>query len=121
MNNPCQIPLKCDIGTDFYLPIVWQFCLNNTTYPVDLSGYTAQMQVRPTVNSTGTPLVDVSTANSNIIISGPTGQISIYIPNSITSGLPEGCFVYDLKVVNNVGLVEKLFGGSFTVKGMVTR
>ncbi len=116
-----SIPLEIYQGEDFYLPILYQFELYCETYPLDISGYSVQMEVRQTVNSANPPLVNVSTDNGGIIVSGPEGKIEIYITNEVTQTLPIGILVYDVKVINTLGLIERLFGGAFTVKEMVTR
>lgn len=116
-----NIPLEIYQGEDFYLPILYQYELFNQTYPFDISGAVVQMEVRQTVNSSNPPLVNVSSTGGQIIIDGPSGKIEIWISNTITSVLPLGEFYYDVKVTNNMGLVERLIGGKFTVKEMVTR
>jgi len=95
--------------------------MGNCTYPFDITGYQIEMQVKTALNSANPPLIDVSTANGNILVDGPNGKINIYIPNAITSGLILGSFFYDLRVTNTVGLIERLFGGRFNVKEMVTQ
>ena len=121
MNCQTQIPQICYQGADFYLPILWKFNVNGILYPVNLSGYSVEMQVRNTVNSKGSPIINSSTANGYVNVDTVNGKIEITIPNSITSSEPQGCFVYDVKVTNNVGLVQRLFGGQFTIQGMVSQ
>ena len=120
MNHP-NIPLIIYTGEDLYLPILYQFRLYNVDYPQDISGYVVQMEVRQTATISGSPLINVSTVGGQIIVDGPNGKIEIYISNTVTSTLPIGVYVYDVKVTNTVGLVERIFGGTFTVKEMVTR
>ncbi len=103
------------------MPINYKFELCGQEYPVDISGYVVQMEVRATANSENPPLIDISSIEGHILIDGPNGKIEVWIPNSLTSTLPLGCFVYDIKVTNSTALIERLIGGTFTVKEMVTK
>jgi hypothetical protein len=111
------IPQEVRVGADFFLPLLYEFRIGNEKYPLDISGYTVEMQVGNGIfTESGNIIVDVSTENGNIILDGPNGKINIYIPNSITTGLETGCYDYAVKVTNAVGLIERLFGGPFVVK-----
>lgn len=112
------IPLQCFQGADFYLPLIWSFGYCNVDYPLNITGYTIEMQVKESLNSYS-PLVSVSTMDGNIIVDGDNGKIEIWIPNAITSGLPLGTFIYGVKVTNIVGLIENLLYGQFSIEGMV--
>ena len=112
-----SLPLEISVAEDFYLPIQYQYQLCDNFYPLDISGYVVEMQVglQPFV---GVPsIIDVSSVNGDIIIDGPNGKIEIYIPNTLITPYMFGQWNYAVKVTNTVGLVERLFGGQFTIKG----
>lgn len=113
-----QIDQEIRVGEDFFLPIIYEFEICEQDYPIDISGYTVEMQVGLGIFIEGnTPIFDVSTDNGKIIIDGPNGMINIYIPNALTLVAPYGCYEYAVKVTNTVGMIERLIGGKFEVKG----
>ncbi len=121
MEDDTEVPIQIVRGTSFYLPLEWVFEYLCDLYPVDISGYSAQMQVRPTSGSTGTPLVDISSEDGDIVIDGPAGKMELNIPKEVTVTVPVGEYVYDLLVTGPTGLVEELIFGFVTVKERVTK
>ena len=85
---------------------------------VDLSGYSARMQLRSSVSSS-TVVLELSTANSRIAIDTANSQIVLAIASADTENLT-GTGVYDLELFNGA-LVERLIEGSYTVIAQVTR
>lgn len=81
--------------------------------------HTARMQVRETYTSES-PIIDLTTENDGIQIDGPKGTISILIHASEMESVPAGKYVYDLEIVSDEGIVERLIMGSFTVRPEVT-
>lgn len=79
--------------------------------PVDLTGYTATLQIRPFPLAT-TILYD---ASSNITLGGPTGIITINIPASVTAGFTWWSGVYDLLLTSLAGTVTRFTQGNVTV------
>jgi hypothetical protein len=89
--------------------------------PVDLTGYTATLQIRPYPQAT-TILYD---ASSNITFGGPTGDpttgiITITIPASVTAGFTWWSGVYDLLLTNLAGTVTRFTQGNVTVSAGVS-
>ncbi len=120
--NPVSgFPILIIKGTDFYLPINYVIETCDLEFPINLSGYSAQMQIRPTIASTGTPLVDISTADGTIVIDGPNGKIELYIPKSITVDLPVGVWAYDCLITNISNLTEQIIFGSATILERTTK
>lgn len=85
---------------------------------VNLTGYTARLQVRESVNAAST-LVSL-TSSSGITLGGSAGTIQITLSATTTAGLPKGTYVYDLELVSG-GTVTRLLKGKFTVDPEVTR
>lgn len=87
--------------------------------PVDLTGYSARMQVRPEVDSPDV-LVELTTENGYITLGGPLGTMDLYIPADVTKNI-DSDGRYDLKIYNTVGAVYRVIKGPFVVDPEVTR
>jgi hypothetical protein len=87
---------------------------------VNLTGYTARMQVRATLESAST-LVELTTANSRIALGGTAGTITLTISATDTEALTSGRGVYDLELVSGSGIVTRLLQGVATISRNVTR
>lgn len=87
---------------------------------IDLSGYTARMQVRSTVES-ATAIVSLTTANGRIEIDGPLGTVTLILTATETDALPAAAYLYDLELVSGTGDVQRLLEGRFVVSRNVTR
>jgi hypothetical protein len=84
--------------------------------PVDLTGYTAALQIRPFSLST-TILYD---ASSNITLGGTAGTITLDIPATSTALFTWWNGVYDLLLTSSSGVATRLLMGSVTVTPGVT-
>jgi hypothetical protein len=90
------------------------------TTPMDLSGYSAEMQIReqPTSNVV---LLEASTANGRITIDGESGSVSIFVDAEATAALDwEDEGVYDLLLTKDAH-VWCPFGGKVPIDATVTR
>lgn len=88
--------------------------------PVDLSGKTARMNVRPSPTSTTLTL----DASDYIVLGGTQGTITLEIPASVMETVPGKSFVYDLEIVtpnDDEDEVVTILEGSFVVDPEVTR
>ena len=95
-------------------------CSPSTGSLVDLNGYTADMQIRQTVQS-GTVLFEASTTNGLIVLGGAAGTIALTIPATDTSGFNWVKGVYDLNLTSSGGITTRLLQGSVLVSPEVTR
>ncbi len=103
-------------------------CRDEAGVLVDLTGYTARMQVREEYSS-AEKLLDLTTENGAIVLGGAAGTIAvvasatqmaaIVVPDGVAKP-PRLVCVYDLELVNG-SFVERLLQGSFTVVREVTR
>lgn len=84
--------------------------------PVDLTGYTAAMQIRPYPGS-DTILYD---ASADITLGGPLGTVTLEIPASATAAFTWWTGVYDLLLTDPTGFVTRLLSGSVSVCPGVT-
>lgn len=108
--------ILCEQGATFRKTFTW---LDENEQPINLTGCSARMQVRPTHNSTTFWLNLVSP--TAITITPLTGQITVVVSATTTAALPVKRGVYDLEVVMSTGEVIRLVQGSFTVSPEVTR
>lgn len=87
--------------------------------PVNLTGYTARMQVRKFASSP-IPFLTL-TSSSGLSITAGTGVIGMAITAAALSAVPAGSYKYDLEIVSGAGQVTKLLGGDFEIQAEVTR
>jgi len=114
--NPGRYNIAVYQGTTFQLSPIWKV----DNLPVDLTGYTASMQVRQFVDSASV-LVELSTANGKIVITSALGQINLTLTSSQTAALsPAGNYLYDLNLTSPGGYVYKILQGAFVVNASVT-
>lgn len=106
----------CDAGATFNKVIQ---ITDSGDDPVNLTGFTARMQARPSVTSS-TLLVELTTGNGLITMDAAQGQITLNIPAATTADFKAGNYVYDLETVNG-STVERVLQGAFVVRGEVTR
>lgn len=106
-------------GATFSRTITWR---DSNNALVNLTGYTARMQVRATIGDTSaSPLLSLTTENGRIALGGSAGTITLTVPFA-SMNIPEGQYVYDLEMVGPGGtVVTRLIQGSFIVAGEVTK
>jgi hypothetical protein len=79
------------------------------------------MQIRTSVNSPDV-ILELTTENDRITLLGPVDyNIRLFIDAETTARLIPGTYVYDLELVSDSGIVDRLIEGNFKVKGNVTR
>ena len=86
---------------------------------VDLTGYTAALQVRSGFDA-GTALISLSTGGSGLVLGGTAGTITATISAAVTGAVDAGSYAYDLELYQGA-TVTRLLQGAFTVTGGVTR
>jgi hypothetical protein len=84
--------------------------------PVDLTGYTASLQIRA-FQLAPDILYD---ASSDIVLGGTSGSIALTIPASATADFTWWTGVYDLILTDSSGNVTRLLQGTVTVSAGVT-
>jgi hypothetical protein len=88
--------------------------------PVNLTGYSADMQIRQTISSP-TILYEASTAGGEIVLGGVLGTITLTIPAVDTAAFAFTKGVYDLQLTSGGDIVTRLLQGAVTVSPEVTR
>jgi hypothetical protein len=85
---------------------------------VDLTGYTAKMQVKWA--TTDANALITLTDTSGITLGGSAGTIAITIPYATMQTIPAGYAVYDLQLTSSGGEVTPLIAGDFKIRHEVT-
>lgn len=111
--------IVADQGSTFSRTIVWR---DPAKKPILLSGYTARMQIRPSVGSS-TVTLELTTENGGITLGETNGQIRLYISDEVMATIAEHKYVYDLELIGPTEdlYVYKLLYGNFAVRSEVTR
>lgn len=109
--------ITCEQGATFRRVFTW---LDENEQPINLTGCSARMQVRPTHKST-TKWIDITSATSAMTLGGALGTITVVQSAAVTALLPVNRGVYDLEIVFASGEVERILEGAFQVTPEVTR
>ena len=88
--------------------------------PVDLTGFTARMQIRSDIDSTAV-IAELTTANSGIVIDNTQKTITLLISATNTALFSFTTAVYDLELVSSGDQVTPFCGGIITLVKEVTR
>ena len=111
-----SLDLCIPAGASFSRVIRWKADGAN----VNLTGYTARAQIRPSASSATTTL-SLTTENTRIALGGTAGTITLSISATDTAAITAGRYVYDLELVSAGGIVTRLLQGVVTVSANVTR
>lgn len=103
-------------GATFQMDLTWK---DNTGNPINLSGYSARMQIRTSYDAEDT-LVSLTSGGGDITLGGALGTIAITIAASVTQNLQIDEAVYDLELVNGL-TVTRLIQGTALISREVTR
>lgn len=87
---------------------------------MNLTGYSARMQIRPYVSSTEV-LIEATTVNGKLIITPLTGVLTISLSEADTKLLTYTKSVYDIELLDTANSPVRLLQGSITVSREVTR
>lgn len=111
-----QYHIITDQGATFTRQLTWK---DDTGAAVDLTTYTARMQLRTSVQNESVVL-ELTTSNGRISLGGVAGTITLTITAADMATLLPLKYVYDLELVNGT-VVTRLVQGTFTVRPEVTR
>ena len=105
-------------------------CLQNETFQrtltykdsngvaIDLSGYTAALQVRRDYNTA--PVISL-TESAGLTLGGAAGTIVITIAPTATAALEANTHLYDLVLTTGAGVKTRILEGKFDVVQGITR
>lgn len=111
-------------GASYHHEFRWD---DNTNLPVNLTGYTARMQMRSAITEE-TTVLDMTTETGEISIGGSTGIVSLDLDADATAAIDWAAGrsvqligVYQLELESPGGFVTRLLKGTVTVDPEVTR
>ncbi len=87
---------------------------------INLSGYTARMQIRLKKTSSGF-LHELTTENSGIALGGAAGTITLLITAVNTTAFTFSSAVYDLELITGAGIVTRLVEGTIKLSKEATK
>ena len=104
-------------GSTFTLSLTWQ---DSNGDPIDITGYSARMQVRQSV-SDDTALLDLTSGGGDIVLGDAAGTIIVTVSDTDTAALVARRGVYDLEMESSGGVVTRLLEGTVLITEEVTR
>jgi hypothetical protein len=114
-------------GATFDLPLRYR---ESSGSPVDLTGYSARMQVRETPASAVFAEFNSQLSSNGFIFltgtaedreDGENGNVRVYMTAANTAALPRFAGRYDLELHDGAGYVIRLLEGQFRVEPEITR
>ena len=117
MASSNRYDLEIKQGATLSLTATWK---DSTDAAVNLTGYTARMQMRSTYDASATILS--LTSSAGITLGGAAGTIAISASATVTAALTAPWSgVWDLELVSGSGEVTRLLEGAASVSPEVTR
>ena len=104
-----------DQGTDYGVEIFYK--IDGVT--VNLTGYSAAMQVRAAVTS-ASPVLTFG-VGTGLTMGGVAGTVTLAVTDAQTTAIPAGAYVYDLELTAANGTITRMMQGAFYIDGEVTR
>lgn len=114
--QPGSVDFLMPKGSTFSRTLTWKI----SGSAVNLTNYTARMQARASVTS-ATVVLDLTTANSKIVLGGTAGTITITVSATDTAAITQQSLAYDLELVSAGGVVTRLIEGQIVLSPEVTR
>lgn len=109
--------INAEQGATFQQQLVYR---DSSNALVNLTGFTARMQVRATIDDTAVTL-SLTTENGRIALGGALGTVTLTVSATDMAAVVAGQYVYDLELVSSGGIVTRLMQGAFIVDAEVTR
>lgn len=119
MSDTGSYNLCINQGATYARTFIWtsgtccgQGTVGATPIPVDLTGYTAELQIRSYQNPAAPLLYD---ASGDIVLGGTAGTIALTIDATDTAAMTWFSGYYDLKLTDSSGVATRLLQGSVTI------
>ena len=117
MSYPAVYNMDAPQGQTLNRVLTWK--IDGT--PVNITGFSARMMVRPTASAASIYLSLTSNTGGGLTLGGALGTITVYATAAQMAAVPAGQHAYDLELVSGSGEVTRLIGGKFNVSAEVTR
>lgn len=116
-----RVPLTGDLEIKQGATWVMEFYyVDSTGTAINLTGYTARLQIRSDYEATST-LASLTSPSGGLVITGASGLVTATISAADTAALPAGQFVYDLEIISSGGVVTRMAEGPGVISREVTR
>jgi hypothetical protein len=106
-----------DQGSTYTLAVTYK---DSTGAAINLTGYTAAMQLRLDYDS-ATAVLSLSSPSNGIVITGASGLVSITMSATQTAALSADTFLYDLEITSPTSVKTRLIQGVVVVSAEVTK
>jgi len=94
----------------------------DTDLPINLTGYSARLQIREKIDSTTTIYSALSTGlTPALVITAGSGLVVLTVPATTTAGWTFKKAVFDLEIESTLGVVTRLVKGTMILDKEVTR
>lgn len=115
-----KLDLRIDKGSTFRHTLTWNTRSAGVITPVDLTGFTARMQIRN--KRDGTLLHTLLSSGVGITLGGVLGTIVLFISDTDTAAFTWSTGVYDLELIDTGGTgdVTRLVQGRIAADEEVT-
>jgi hypothetical protein len=111
-----QYIVEIDQGANWFFNVTYE---NPAGTPVNITSYTAALQLRSLPEST-TAVLSLATG-SGITITGAAGLVAVQATAAQTGNIIAGDYYYDLEITSPQGVVTRLVQGQAVVNPQVTR
>lgn len=111
-----QYIVEIDQGADWFFNVTYE---NPAGTPVNITSYTAALQLRSLPEST-TAVLSLTTG-SGITITGASGLVAVHATAAQTGAIIAGDYYYDLEITSPQNIVTRLVQGQAVVNPQVTR
>lgn len=113
-----KLNIVIEQGTTFN-PVLTYTDNSEPAVPINLTGYTARMQIR--LKQTDTNFIEELTDGNGITLGGAAGTIALFISDTDTAAFTFTNAVYDLELIDGSGIVIRLLTGTVTLSTETTR
>jgi len=107
-----KLDLTIEKGASFRKTFIWK---DSDKVVIDLTNYTARMQIRKNVNSTSI-IQELTTENGGISITALEGKIELYISDTDTSAMDFNKGVYDIELLVDTEIVKFSRGNVYIIE-----
>ena len=105
-------------GADWYINFVYQDTATGS--PINLTGYTAALQLRSLPSDT-TAALSLTSPSSGIVITGASGLVAVHATAAQTGAIVAGYYYYDVEITSPANIITRLVQGQIFVSAQVTR
>lgn len=113
--KPGGYDVVCPQGSTLSLTFQWKI----NGIPVNLTGYTAKLQVRESYNAASTLIALTSSPVAGLTVDG-NGNIGVTVSATTTAAVPAGTYVWDIELTSGT-TVTRLLQGRWMHTAEVTR